>query len=316
MKNNIDDATLQAAMDAACEETTVPNGYQSLDLRPTYAGWKGETPARLHLLKSALDHLPEPTPPVVDGKTPGEVNHDAVANGDYDTYKKWSELSERGKRDVERGASAVLAAFGKQASLDAERPKFALMGAQQGLEEARRAIRKLERQLEDTQESSLEVAIARMEAVTDGAIQKAYWEPGSWMKNIRELLIEAARGEGESASVPSQPAVEADPYAELKEAYAEGKRIQIRSKDGAEWRDWSFSVEPLWNTPPNRYRIKPEPEPIQPWQPAVGDKVQLKGGSFTMTVEQADSDGIACEWHDSNGVPQGRTYTPETLQPA
>ena len=153
------------------------------------------------------------------------------------------------------------------------------------------------------------------------------------MKNIRELLIEAARGEGESASVPSQPAVEADPYAELKEAYAEGKRIQIRSKDGAEWRDWSFSVEPLWNTPPNRYRIKPEPavpgrdlaehrdteptpEPAQPWQPAVGDKVKLKGGSFTMTVEQADSDGIACEWHDSNGVPQGRTYTPETLQPA
>jgi len=52
-------------------------------------------------------------PPVVGGKTPGQVNHDAVANGDYDTYKKWSELSERGKRDVERGASAVLAAFGK-----------------------------------------------------------------------------------------------------------------------------------------------------------------------------------------------------------
>jgi len=308
MKTKIDNDTLQAAIDAACEETTVPNGYQSLDLRPTYAGWKGETPARLHLLKSALDRLPEPTPPVVDGKTPGEccAHTFQVSTRDGSTTKEcW-----------EKTASAVLAAFGAQASLEAERLKFALMGAQQGLEDARRAIRKLERQLEDAQESSLEVAIARMEAVTDGAIQKAYWEPGSWMKNIRELLIEAARGEGESASVPSQPAVEADPYAELKAAYAEGKRIQIRSRDGSKWSDWSFPVEPLWNTPPNRYRIKPEPgpEPTQLW--AVGDKVQLKGGSFTMTVEQADSDGIACEWHDSSGVPQARTYTPETLQPA
>ena len=60
--------------------------------------------------------------------------------------------------------------------------------------------------------------------------------------------------------------------------------------------------------------VESEPEPTHLW--AVGDKVKLKGGSFTMTVEQADSDGIACEWHDSNGVPQARTYTPETLQPA
>ena len=118
MKHNYDEPTMQAAIDRACEETkkqyNPSSGTLMLDPELHYRSWPQEKPARLHLLKSALDFLPEPPPPVVDGKTPGQVNHDAVANGDYDTYKKWSELSERGKRDVERGASAVLAAFGNK----------------------------------------------------------------------------------------------------------------------------------------------------------------------------------------------------------
>ena len=38
-------------------------------------------------------------------------------------------------------------------------------------------------------------AVKRMEEVTDGAIEAAYWESGSWTRNIRALLISAAKGE-------------------------------------------------------------------------------------------------------------------------
>lgn len=38
-------------------------------------------------------------------------------------------------------------------------------------------------------------AVKRMEEVTDGAIEAAYWESGGWVGNIRALLISAAKGE-------------------------------------------------------------------------------------------------------------------------
>lgn len=77
------------------------------------------------------------------------------------------------------------------------------------------------------------------------------------------------------------------------------------------WEDTGDSSVIGW-----RYADAPAPEPMPDWTPKVGHKVQLKGGSFVMTVEQIDSDGIACEWHDANGAPQARTYKAATLQPA
>ena len=38
-------------------------------------------------------------------------------------------------------------------------------------------------------------AVKRMEAVTDGAIEAAYWDTGSWTRNVRACLIQAAKGE-------------------------------------------------------------------------------------------------------------------------
>jgi len=85
MKTNYTDQQLQAAIDAACKEThtqfnaTLGNSITISPKRvPTC--WGDEHEARLHLLKSALDHLPEPPPPVVPkaprledaiGATPG-----------------------------------------------------------------------------------------------------------------------------------------------------------------------------------------------------------------------------------------------------
>lgn len=404
MKTNIDDATLQDAIDAACQETTVLNGYQSLDLRTGYSGWGGEAPARLALARALLDRLPEPTPPAVDGKTPGQVFHEASRaydekQNDAAGWKSWNQLDCQKLYEV--GASAVLAAFGG-AGLEAERLKFALMGAQQGLEESRRAIRKLERQLEDTQESSLEQAIARMEAVPDGDLKKEWLDlkDASEVRSrtkiiqvIRARLIAAAREDCGADAVPEidpitrlardwkieaqnwesiakvQQAGAAAYKARAEKAEAELTAVKesLESKyrvfsqdnealekrlyaaeakpklsrlrpiaeagpvpDGAvRWYGYLFAnkwqvgesksfkdthfadIYPPKASPP---AVEAEPEPTHPW--AAGDKVQLKGGSFTMTVEQADSDGIACEWHDSNGVPQARTYTTETLQPA
>jgi len=89
MKTHHTDEQMQVAIDAACIDT--------------FAAGIEEKPERfLHLLKSALDRLPEPPPPpVVDGKTPGQVNLEAFAKAD-------------GNNGWNAGASAVLAAFGKK----------------------------------------------------------------------------------------------------------------------------------------------------------------------------------------------------------
>jgi uncharacterized protein YodC (DUF2158 family) len=143
------------------------------------------------------------------------VNHDAVANGDYETYKKWSEISERGKCDIERGSSAVLAAFGQ----NGQEAHNLLDWAESILcnskpmshctdEEWDATIKKWRDQrhslLAVSGQPSLEAAIARMEAVTDEALQKAYWNGHSAVvskpacSRVRARLI-AARHDGQPA---------------------------------------------------------------------------------------------------------------------
>lgn len=50
-----------------------------------------------------------------------------------------------------------------------------------------------------------------------------------------------------------------DPYRDIKEAYAQGKIIEVMKGDGIWIR---LGCVPNWSLPPNRYRIKPEPEYI------------------------------------------------------
>lgn len=77
MKTNIDDATLQAAFDAACGEIARDQspvfGAIAVDSRKNPSTWIGETSTRLALARALIARLPEPTPPVVDGKTPGRI---------------------------------------------------------------------------------------------------------------------------------------------------------------------------------------------------------------------------------------------------
>jgi uncharacterized protein YodC (DUF2158 family) len=111
MKHTFDETTMQAAIDAACEALGKGDFRPTAGLLDTVPGchdWKEETSARLHLLKSALDFLPEPPPPVVDGKTPGQVCHESMYN-----TPEWKWLLAGDKAACESAASAVLAAFGK-----------------------------------------------------------------------------------------------------------------------------------------------------------------------------------------------------------
>jgi hypothetical protein len=58
------------------------------------------------------------------------------------------------------------------------------------------------------------------------------------------------------AAKPEQP----DPYAELKKAHTEGKKIEFF--DGCEWND---AGSPSWICTPERYRIKPDEIPWTEW---------------------------------------------------
>lgn len=65
MKHTFDETTMQAAIDAACEALGKGDFRPTAGLLDTVPGchdWSQETSARLHLLKTALDHLPEPPP--------------------------------------------------------------------------------------------------------------------------------------------------------------------------------------------------------------------------------------------------------------
>ena len=46
-------------------------------------------------------------------------------------------------------------------------------------------------------------------------------------------------------------------HAELIKAWADGAEIEWQSSNGT----WVPSLEPTWNYPEGRYRIKPEPKP-------------------------------------------------------
>jgi uncharacterized protein YodC (DUF2158 family) len=52
---------------------------------------------------------------------------------------------------------------------------------------------------------------------------------------------------------------------------------------------------------------KTDPAP-KGFEPAIGDLVSLKGGTWNMTVVGQGKNGVRCAWHDRNGVPQSGEY--------
>lgn len=112
MKHTYTDEQIQAAIDAAFREAT-----SLVKLSASYgsSAWEDEKADRLDVAKILLARLPEPTPPTPDGKTPGQVlheaskEHDEKKNGVFG-WKAWDKIDCQDLYEV--GASAVLAAFG------------------------------------------------------------------------------------------------------------------------------------------------------------------------------------------------------------
>jgi uncharacterized protein YodC (DUF2158 family) len=110
MKHNIDDATLQAAIDTAFKGTPL---HSFTTLFQMEAGmFRHQSSERLALARDLLARLPEPPPPVVDGKTPGQVYQEVLHAIDPDRFYPWIEIRPTLQQEIERAASAVLAAFG------------------------------------------------------------------------------------------------------------------------------------------------------------------------------------------------------------
>jgi len=108
MKHKYTDEEIQTAIDGACEETHRAHNVLSgqLYINKHDKRYPDDAHARLHLLKSALDKLPEPQPPTADSKTPGQVAFEAAG------YCNWELLMPHIHERHNKIASAVLAAFG------------------------------------------------------------------------------------------------------------------------------------------------------------------------------------------------------------
>jgi len=113
------------------------------------------------------------------------------------------------------------------------------------------------------------------------------------------------------------PAVEADPYAELKAAHAEGKVIQWHN--GHMWHDLSYSENPLWIHPAKDYRIKPADTFTahgKTWNVHVpGDPMPKTGGRQIETLFNDGSGGTGSvetwEWQTTKYPPKGWRYADE-----
>lgn len=329
MKTNIDDATLQKIADKVFSGPNTKSGavLTSLELYQTSPNWNGQSHNRLILIKSALDLLPEPKPPVVGGKTPGQVAHEAAKAYDEAIYgaSGWKEWRGLAHKDIyEVSASAVLAAFGGQARLEA--------------------------------------AIARMEAVSASTLCSLHYDESD-VNEIRARLIAAARGQGEAES---QPAVESEQAAKPEQVctrldcpqtitHYEGECPTCTAKPepatftahGKTWTKASHKPEDVtapihwlleselsgarpyapdfistseklgnWkNVVGWRYAPAPDPDPIQPW-PAVGDVVTLKSGGPKMTVRCfTPESAVVCDWF-CDAEKDSAVFPTKSLQPA
>jgi len=110
MKTNHTNEQLQAAIDAACKE--IAKTHPAMGGSITLMSDHNES-TRLHLIKTALDLLPEPPPPVVDGKTPGQVAFEAAGLA---LVSKWESCQNKDR--WHRVATAILAAFGGPDAVD------------------------------------------------------------------------------------------------------------------------------------------------------------------------------------------------------
>jgi hypothetical protein len=252
------------------------------------------------VLRQALRHYqmaaqgkPEPTPPVVDGKTPGQVAYIAIEEhqllGTGLKAPAWEQAEAYVQEKCNRMASAVLVAFGQP---------------------------------------SLEAAIARMEAVSVmelGQLIRALWlEQSSWItpsaEAVRARLIAAVRkGQGEAVDWKAKYEETAKERDKLKfdcDRMSEQEVLSLSQlrpiaesgdvpdgcvRVGVLIKTEGYVINPTMASPNYfadiRLPISAASQDSQPaesdppaWQPAVGDTVRLNSGGDALTVTEYDAE--------------------------
>lgn len=165
-------------------------------------------------------------------------------------------------------------------------------------------------------------AVRRMEAVPVRELWDIYRNDGSSfatdsMGAVRARLIAAARGEGQAQEVPqaeakAEPATfsahgktwtrhtpgDPMPCEKEKRIYWLYRDTVIGSTEHPDVIGWERNENKSFDIIGWCYADEPaqaEPEPAQPWTPAVGDVVRLKSGGPMMTVNDLDEETHECE---------------------
>ena len=336
--SHITDTTLQAAVDKACESTANSEhrpsvGMLMVDANKLNDDWQKECPARLHLARTLLDLLPDPTPPVsADGKTPGQVAYNAFTSR---APGGWESSSY--KAEYEAAASAVLAAFGNQ-SLSAAIARMEAVPLGE--------LSRIWRSAGSAAHEDLQAVRARLiaaakegqaEAVPDlrEALAIANKSADEQMRYKREAEARAEKSEAELANAKEalerarhivasstytsqlRPIAEAGPVPDgCVRVYfyedAEGWFGDCRRGEG----DTHFADLRLPADEPTPEPLVTKTDSSPTWTPAVGDLVQLKSGGPVMTVESIDGCTISVICINSDCDMRGYQVNQHTLTPA
>lgn len=236
------------------------------------------------VLRQALRHYqlavqgkPEPTPPVVDGKTPGQVFNEVIRKLVPGRFTEWSMIPEKDKATENEAMTAVLAAFGGQALAEAQAQAADFeRDAQSHFEQSCANLQRAEK---------AEAELAKQKEIADSEFQRATYYEKQAMEAAGNARLSRLRPIAEAVEVPADKA------------------------KFWNWQKWSTVIG--W-----RYADESTPEPAPPpWQPAVGDVVMLKSGGQKMTVVQVDGTDCRAMWFNGSAIDAGDFYN-TTLLPA
>jgi len=255
---------------------------------------------------------PEPQPPTVDGKTPGQVAFDAFINGS----DSW-----------EAATSAVLAAFGG-AGLEAAIARMESVpwkeldlewdNAPGGYENAINAVRaRLIAAAREGQPLPIATLAKNQVSLTpeQATVVEQVFQEGVFGKPIPSTFT--AHGKPWNVHVPGDERPCEDVRIDYLMTGEEGRGAQASTYP-------AYAGELRWNKQDSagdiigwRYADEPTPaEPVNPWTPAVGDVVILKSGGPKMsTVKAAPELHFWCNWFDGAERHEG-CFPAATLQPA
>lgn len=351
MKHAYTDAQLHAAIDGAIKS----HPFGTIATREHDSDWMSEKPQRLSIIKESLAALPEPEPPTVDGKTPGQVCFEAWKAG-----YPWEQANQR---DFHRAASAVLAAFGKQsqaaeeANARAEKAEAELAQSEAAFSNYRgfilsalneagapthhkdvgapalkpmtpqeriKALPKLPQLRPIAEAGPAPEGCVRVFTNSDYGNASEYQHSGRTHFADIPLPVPAEKVEPETFDAHgktwTRPSVQKpeddDPIEWLLDSELEGRR-----EYQADFVSTAKRLEHWEGIAGWRYADEPTPEPLEtesePWTPKVGDVVTLKSGSPDMTVRCFTPEGAAlCDWFKPGSERDSATLPVTSLQPA